>query len=398
MAKLLLIVSGGIAAYKACEFIRLARKAGHSVTPVLTSGGAEFITPLTLSALAESPVYQDLFSLKDESEMGHIRLSREADLIIVAPASANLISRFAQGKADDLAATVLLASDKPILLAPAMNPMMWEKAEVQENLEKLRKNGVHQIGPDAGDMACGETGAGRLSTPEAILAEAEKLLGYSKDLQGFHAIVTSGPTHEPLDPVRFIGNRSSGKQGHAIAKALKKAGATVTLIAGPVTLPDPDGIKTIHVETADQMHDAVQSALPADIFVGAAAVSDWTAKSLPYKHKKEEAHAWHLSLHQTVDILSHVSTLPTGKRPKICIGFSLESNEVENHTTQKLIRKKCDALLMNAVQGGIAPFGRDENQLSWVDKKGITDWGVASKETHAARLAREISTLIKGKI
>ena len=398
MAKILLIVSGGIAAYKACEFIRLARRAGHHVTPVLTAGGAEFITPLTLSALAESPVYQDLFSLKDESEMGHIRLSREADLIVVAPASANLISRYAQGKADDLAATVLLASDKPVLLAPAMNPMMWANADVQDNLQRLRNNGVRQVGPDAGDMACGETGSGRLSEPVAILEEAERILGYTKELQGLHAIVTSGPTFEPLDPVRFIGNRSSGKQGHAIAKALHKAGAKVTLIAGPVTLADPDGIDTIHVETADQMHDAVQNALPADIFVGAAAVSDWTAKALPYKHKKEESHAWHLSLHQTVDILGFVSTLPNGKRPKVSIGFALESHEAESYAVQKLIRKKCDALLMNKVLPESTPFGNDRNQISWVDKTGITDWGLASKEEHAFRLANTIATLIIGKI
>lgn len=398
MAKILLIVSGGIAAYKACEFIRLARRAGHHITPVLTAGGAEFITPLTLSALAESPVYQDLFSLKDESEMGHIRLSREADLIVVAPASANLISRYAQGRGDDLASTILLASNKPVLLAPAMNPMMWGKAEVQDNLKTLRANGVRQIGPDAGDMACGETGSGRLSEPSAILEEAERILGYTKELQGLHAIVTSGPTFEPLDPVRFIGNRSSGKQGHAIAKALRKAGAHVTLVAGPVNLPDPDGITTIHVETADQMHDVVQNALPADIFVGAAAVSDWTAKALPYKHKKEESHAWHLTLHQTVDILGYVSTLPQGKRPKVSIGFALESHEAESYAVQKLIRKKCDALLMNKVLSDRTPFGNDSNHISWVDKTGITDWGTASKEDHAFRLANTIATLIKGKI
>lgn len=398
MAKFVLIVSGGIAAYKACEFIRLARKAGHSVTPILTAGGAEFITPLTLSALAESPVYQDLFSLKDESEMGHIRLSREADLVIVAPASASLISRMAHGEASDLAAAVLLASDKPVLLASAMNPMMWAKPEVQENLTKLRDSGIHQVGPDSGDMACGETGSGRMAEPAAILDEAEKLLGYSKDLQGLRAVVTSGPTYEPLDPVRYIGNRSSGKQGHAIARALARAGARVTLVTGPVTLPDPDGVAVIHVETADQMHDAVQNALPADIFIGAAAVSDWTVKPLPYKHKKEESHAWHLSLHQTVDILGFVSKLPQGQRPQICVGFSLESHEAENHATQKLIRKKCDALLMNTVSAEGNPFGADQNRLSWVAKTGIEDWGVADKDAHAQRLVTTISTLIKGKI
>ncbi len=397
MAKILLIVSGGIAAYKACEFIRLARKSGHSITPVLTKGGAQFITPLTLSALAESPVYDDLFSLKDESEMGHIRLSREADLIVVAPASANMITKMAHGLSEDLASTVLLASDKPVLIAPAMNPMMWQHNATQDNLKILAARGVHQVGPDDGDMACGETGSGRLSNPEAILAKAEELLGFTQTLRGLHAIVTSGPTFEPLDPVRYIGNRSSGKQGHAIAAALRQAGAKVTLVSGPVSLPDPSGVSVVKVETAAEMSDAVNNAMPADIFIGAAAVADWAAPVLPEKHKKT-ADRWNLELTQTPDILSMVASFPQDKRPRLIVGFALESTDIGQNAADKLARKGCDALLVNSVSADKSPFGADHNQLAWLDRTGTTDWGFASKTDHANHLVSTISSLIKGDI
>lgn len=393
MAHILLIVSGGIAAYKACELIRLARKIGHRITPVLTKGGAEFITPLTLSALAESPAYTDLFSLKDEAEMGHIRLAREADIIVVAPCSANFIARLAQGRADDLAAAIALAAkDVPILIAPAMNPAMWENETTQANLAALIERKIRQIGPDAGDMACGETGTGRLVEPAAILAEIERILKLDRPLSGQSAVVTSGPTHEPLDPVRFIGNRSSGKQGHAIAAALNRAGASVTLVTGPVALPDPDGVRTIHVETAAQMKEAVLAALPAAIFVGAAAVADWRVEPLPQKHKKTGAN-WTLTFTQTDDILAQIGALPKDQRPRFVIGFALESDNALDNAAAKRARKNADALLVNTVSEEASPFGANSNRLVWLDDAGPDDWGMAAKEDHAARL---VAKLIEG--
>lgn len=395
MAHILLIVSGGIAAYKACELIRLARKNGHKVTPVLTKGGMEFITALTLSALAESPAYTDLFSLKDESEMGHIRLAREADIIVIAPASANFIARLAQGRADDLAAAIALAAKNvPILLAPAMNPAMWAHDTTRDNLATLRARGVHQIGPETGDMACGEHGEGRLSEPAAILAEAEKILKLERPLSGVTAIVTSGPTFEPIDPVRFIGNRSSGRQGHAIAAALNHAGATVTLVTGPVALSSPDGVRVVAIETAAQMKDAVEASLPADIFVGAAAVADWRIDPLPQKHKKTDD-SWTLTFTQTDDILGFVAQLPAEHRPRYVIGFALESEDAMEHAAAKLARKNADALLVNSVSIDSSPFGAGSNRLIWLDAHHHDDWGVASKEDHAARLADTLIELIK---
>lgn len=397
MAKILLIVSGGIAAYKACEFIRLARKNGHAVVPVLTKGGAEFITPLSLSALAEHQTYTDLFSLKDETEMGHIRLARECDIIVVAPASANMLAKMAHGVADDLASTILLAADKPALIAPAMNPVMWQSAAVQDNLELLLRRGVKRIGPDAGDMACGETGQGRLAEPEAILAKAEELLGVGQKLKGVRAIVTAGPTFEPLDPVRYIGNRASGKQGFAIAEALRDQGADVTLITGPVSLPNPTGIVTIPVETAEMMLESVKNSLPADIFVGTAAVSDWKSEILAQKRKKtgDKDENWALTLQKTPDILGFMGKM-TQNRPKLVIGFALESENLESNAKSKLTVKNADALLVNAVSHEQSPFGADQNRLAWLDKTGLEDWGAASKKDHAKRLAARIATLMQG--
>lgn len=396
MAKILLIVSGGIAAYKTCEFIRLARKEGHGVVPVLTKGGAEFVTALSLSALAEHQTYTDLFSLKDETEMGHIRLARECDIIVVVPCSANMIAKIAHGNADDLASTILLAADKPILIAPAMNPVMWENDAVQANVKTVSARGVHMIGPDAGDMACGETGFGRLADPESILLEAEKILGFTQTLKGLKAVVTSGPTFEPLDPVRYIGNRSSGKQGHAIAEELRKAGASVTLVSGPVSLPNPDGIEVIAVETAENMLEKVKNSLPADIFVGAAAVSDWKTDILDQKRKKsgDIDENWALTLQKTPDILAFMGKLPAKDRPKAVIGFALESENVEANAKTKLAAKNADAILVNSTASN--PFGANDNRLAWLDKAGLEDWGAASKQDHAKHVVAKISQLIKG--
>lgn len=399
MARILLIISGGIAAYKSCEFIRLARKSGHEIIPVLTKGGSEFITPMSIAALAEHEVYTDLFSLKDETEMGHIRLSRDNDLIVIAPASANMIARLAQGRADDLASTLCVASNKPVLFAPAMNPQMWDNQEVQTNIKILGRNPNYtQIGPDNGDTACGELGLGRMVEPIDILNKAEEILGYSKNLKGLRAIVTAGPTHEPLDPVRFLGNHSSGKQGYAIATALHKAGADVTLISGPTSLPDPAHIKTTRVQSAKDMHQAVQDHLPADIFIGAAAVADWQlAKPLTQKHKKDND-TWTLNLTQTPDILKHVAQLPKSERPKVVVGFALESHDAINNARDKLNRKGADALLINAINETHNPFNASSNHLHWLDHAHIDDWGNASKDAHALRITNEISRLIKGDI
>ena len=289
MKKLLLIVAGGIAAYKALELIRLATKAGYGVTTVLTKAGAEFVTPLSLQALTGAKVYTDLFSLTDESEMGHIELSRAADLVVVVPATADILAKMAAGLADDLASTLLLATDKRVLVAPAMNVRMWEHAATQANMALLASRGVLVVPPDEGPMACGEFGPGRLAEPPVILAAIEAALGVAGPLAGRHAIVTSGPTHEPIDPVRYIANRSSGKQGHAIAAALAALGARVTLVTGPVTLPDPIGVQTVHVETAAEMLAAVEAALPADIAVCAAAVGDWRVAERRRRKSKRPA-------------------------------------------------------------------------------------------------------------
>lgn len=393
--QILLIVSGGIAAYKALELIRLLRGAGAAVRCILTEGGAHFVTPLSLSALSEHKVYTDLWSLTDEAEMGHIRLSREADLIVVAPASADLIAKMANGFANDLASTVLLASDKPVLIAPAMNPQMWNNPATQANIGTLRARGVRQIGPNAGDMACGETGWGRMSEPAEILDAIAAALG-PKRLAGLKALVTSGPTFEAIDPVRFIGNRSSGKQGHAIAAALQEAGATVTLITGPVALPDPAGVKTVHIESAAEMLAACERALPADIAVFAAAVSDWrAAKPQTKKIKKSGAKAApEISLTENPDILRTIAGLKKG-RPKLVIGFAAETDDLEANAKAKLKSKSCDWIVANAVgpdaQGREKTFGAEENQVTLVTRSAIEPWPKASKRAIAATLAERIA-------
>lgn len=385
---ILLIISGGIAAYKSLELIRLMRKAGASVRCILTSGGAQFVTPLSVSALCEEPVYQDLWSLKDESEMGHIRLSREADLILIAPASANMIAKMAHGMADDLATTTLLAADKPIIIAPAMNHKMWENPATQANIATLKSRGVRVIGPDEGDMACGEYGVGRMSEPDTIM---QALSVRDGALSGYKALVTSGPTYEPLDPVRFIGNRSSGKQGHAIATALAQAGADVTLITGPVSLPDPAGVKTIHVETAAEMLKSCEAALPCDIAICAAAVSDWgPEQTAPQKIKKSGA-APALKLKENADILKTLSHHK--KRPALVIGFAAETENLLDNARAKLKAKGCDWILANNVAEN--DFGGDANHIIWLSHRLQEDWGQNSKTALAERLAQKIVLHLK---
>lgn len=383
--KILLVISGGIAAYKGLELIRALRKAGASVQCILTKGGAEFITPLSVASLSEHPVYTDLFSLKDETEMGHIRLSREADLIVVAPASANLIAKLAQGIADDLASTTLLAANKHILFAPAMNQEMWGNQATQDNLKTLSARCLTQIGPAAGEMACGETGLGRMSEPADILAAIGNYFEYANALKGKRAIVTAGPTYEPIDPVRFIGNRSSGKQGYAIARALARAGADVTLISGPTSLPAPSGINTIRVETAQEMLTATQNALPADIGVFTAAVSDWSPVQVAStKIKKNGAAPPALTLKENPDILATISK--GAHRPALVIGFAAETDNVLENARAKRLKKSCDWIVVNDVaQDGIG-FAGDQNAVTLITANGEEAWDKSAKDSIARRL------------
>ena len=388
MKKLLLIVSGGIAAYKALELVRLASKAGIGVTAVLTRAGEQFVTPLSLQALSGNKVYQELFSLTDESEMGHIELSRAADLLVVVPASADLLAKMAAGLAGDLASTLLLATDKPVLVAPSMNVRMWEHAATQANVQTLRQRGVMVVEPDSGPMACGEYGPGRLAEPPVILAAIEGMLN-DGPLRGRHAIVTSGPTHEPIDPVRYIANRSSGKQGHAIAAALARLGANVTLITGPVNLPDPPGLDVVHVETAMQMQIAVTKALPADLAVCAAAVGDWrVATEAVQKLKKTGSAPPALTLTENPDILASLSA-PGPHRPGLVIGFAAETEALLDHATAKRVRKGCDWLVANNV-GGTGIMGGEENEILLLTPQGAEAWQRMSKQDVATALALKI--------
>lgn len=390
--RILLIISGGIAAYKSLELIRLIKKSGGSVRCILTKGGAQFVTPLSVAALSEEQVYTDLFSLKDETEMGHIRLSRECDLIVVAPASANIIARIANGLADDLASTTILASDKPVMICPAMNPQMWENAATQANIETLRTRDIHILGPAAGEMACGEIGHGRLIEPDLIHKAISDFFSAGKPLAGRKAVVTSGPTQEPIDPVRFVANRSSGKQGHAIARALAALGADVTLVTGPTALPDPgQGIKTVRIETAREMLESCQKSLPADIFVAAAAVADWAP--LEYaasKMKKTSDTAMTLSLIQNPDILSTLSK-PGPRRPRLVVGFAAETDDVAANAKAKLARKGCDWLVANSVSAANPVFGADQNQVYFLSSGTMEEWPKASKDDVAKKLGERIA-------
>ncbi len=474
---ILLVISGGIAAYKSLELIRLIRKAGGNVRCILTKGGAQFITPLSVSSLSENETYTDLFSLKDETGMGHIRLSREADLIVVAPASANMIAKLANGIADDLASTALLAANKQILLAPAMNHMMWQNPATRENISRLLNRNFQIVGPVEGEMACGEFGLGRMSEPEEILSaiqkalsppgrglgegeeidsdfntfakrlryarksknlsqedlakklevtqqaiekvengqiikpkflyEAAKVLGVSyewlwegtatpphpsplpkgeRELEGLTAIVTSGPTFEPIDPVRFIGNRSSGKQGHAIAQALAESGAAVTLISGPVKENPPAGVKLIEIETAAEMLAAVEKNLPADIFIGAAAVSDWSAAPSAQKIKKQPGKTPALNLRENADILKTVANRK--KRPGLVIGFAAETENLLENAKAKLKSKNCDWIIANNVSENL--FGGDENQVYLITQSSADKWEKQGKRAIAQKLAAKI--------
>ena len=397
--RVLLIISGGIAAYKALELIRLLRRHGRGVTCVLTDNGGQFVTPLSLQALSESKVYTDLFSLTDESEMGHIQLSRSADLVVVAPATANILAKMAAGLADDLASTVLLATDKPVLVAPAMNVRMWLHPATQANMATLAKRGVHVVEPNEGAMACNEFGPGRLAEPPEILEAIERLLDLPAGigaipgpLAGKHVIITSGPTHEPIDPVRYIANRSSGRQGHAIASALAGLGARVTLIAGPVTVPDPPGVTVRHVETASEMLDACQTALPADVAVFAAAVADWRVQhAATGKIKKQPGAAPPtLTLTPNPDILATIAAAGP-RRPRLVVGFAAETDDLMTNAQGKLVRKNADWIVANDVSPETGIMGGAENAVHIVSAAGIETWPRLSKEEVARRLARRIA-------
>ncbi len=396
--RVLLIVSGGIAAYKSLELVRLLRRDGLGVTAVLTQGGAQFVTPLSLQALTEEKVYFALWSLTDESEMGHIQLSRSADLLVAAPASANLLAKMAAGLADDLASTVLLATDKPVLVAPAMNVRMWTHPATVANMALLQSRGVHVVGPDSGAMACNEFGMGRLAEPPAILAAIHALLapGVAADgagpLAGRHALVTSGPTHEPIDPVRYIANRSSGRQGHAVAAALHALGARVTLVSGPVVVPDPAGVLVRHVETAAGMLAACMVALPADIAVCAAAVADWRVDAAsPGKMKKEPGGVPPaLRLVPNPDILAALAAAGPG-RPRLVVGFAAETHDMLAHAQAKLARKGCDWIVANDVRPETGVMGGEANEVHLVTLAGVEHWPRLPKAEVAARLARRVA-------
>jgi phosphopantothenoylcysteine decarboxylase/phosphopantothenate--cysteine ligase len=389
--RILLIVGGGIAAYKALELVRLARKAGIAVRPVLTRSGAEFVTPLSLSALAEDKVYTELFSLTDEAEMGHIELSRSADLLVVAPATADLMAKAANGLAGDLASTILLATDKPVLMAPAMNVRMWEHPATRRNLEALRRDGVLFVGPDEGPMACGEYGEGRMAEPPAILEAIQQALAgaAARPLAGKRALVTAGPTAEPIDPVRVITNRSSGKQGFAIARALAGLGAEVTLVAGPVAQPTPPGVTRVDVETARDMLAACEAALPADVAVFVAAVADWRPEHAGQrKIKKGETGPDPIALVENPDILA---TIARGQpRPRLVIGFAAETNDVEANARAKLTKKGCDWVVANDVSIP-GTMGGDDNAIAIVSREGVERWDRIAKDAVARRLAQRIA-------
>jgi phosphopantothenoylcysteine decarboxylase/phosphopantothenate--cysteine ligase len=393
--RVLLIVAGGIAAYKALDLIRRLRERGAAVRPLLTPAGAKFVTPLSLSALAGDKVYSDLFSLTDESDMGHIRLSREADLVVVVPATADILARMAAGMADDLATTALLATDKPILVAPSMNVRMWEHAATQSNIATLQARGVMIVGPGAGNLACGEVGDGRLADVMDIVAAIENYFA-PKLLSGRTALVTSGPTFEPLDPVRFIGNRSSGRQGHAIAQALADLGAATTLVSGPVSLPDPTGVNVVHVSTAREMLAACEKVLPTDVAVMTAAVADWRPQNESSQKIKKAPGAAppSVALTENPDILCTIAARGNG-RPQLVIGFAAETGDPLTQGRAKLASKGCDWIVANDVSmPGV--LGGDENVVHIIDKSGIDSWPRLSKSEVAKRLVMRIAKQLVG--
>ncbi len=411
---ILLVIGGGIAAYKSAELVRLIRKAGGDVRVILTRAGSQFVTPLTLAGLTGNKVQEDLFSLTDEVEMGHIELSRAADLVVVAPATADLMAKAANGLANDLASTALLATDKRILMAPAMNVRMWLHPATQRNLETLKRDGVRFVGPDAGEMACGEFGPGRMAEPATILeAIVEALAGptvipmpdwqapaaaaITGPLSGRHVLITAGPTHEPIDPVRYIANRSSGKQGYALADAARALGARVTLVSGPVALPDPPGIAVIRVETARQMAEAVEQALPADLAIFAAAVADWRVEDEAGQKLKKDGNAIPpLRLTENPDILARIARHPT-RRPPLVVGFAAETETVIAHATAKRLRKGCDIIVANDVSPASGVMGGDRNIVHVIDAAGVATLpDMAKAEVAAALMQRFAGRLRSG--
>lgn len=408
--RILLIIGGGIAAYKSIELVRLLRKSGHIVRCVLTRAGEQFVTPLTLAALSENRVYTSLFDLKDEVEMGHIQLSREADLVVVAPATADLMAKMANGIADDLATTLLLATDKPVLAAPAMNVRMWLHAATQRNVATLRGDGVTVMAPDEGEMACGEYGPGRLPEPAAIKAAIDKALtapailsgqpdfapANHRPLHGRRILITAGPTHEPIDPVRYIANRSSGKQGFAIAAAAVEAGAEVLLVAGPVPLPTPPGVVRVDVETAREMATEVEAGLPVDAAIMVAAVADWRAADTSSQKIKKDGSGQvpPLALAENPDILASVAK--SAQRPPLLVGFAAETNDVLAHAQAKLDRKGCDWIVANDVAAD--PMGGETNQVHIVSKNGVDSWDRLPKETVARKLMEKIADELDARI
>ena len=389
--RILLIVSGGIAAYKSLDLIRRLRERGAQVRAVMTAAAQQFVTPLSVASLSEDKVYTDLWSLTDESEMGHIRLSREADLVVVAPASADLIARMAAGLASDLATTALLASDKPVLLAPAMNVLMWTHPATQANLDVLARRGVKRVGPGAGDLACGEAGSGRMAEPLEIVAAIEAHFAGSARLAGRRALVTSGPTREPIDPVRYLSNHSSGKQGHAIAAALAAAGAQTVLVSGPTQEPHPAGVAVVAVETAREMLAACEQALPVDVAVMAAAVADWRVEAASrQKLKKDGGGPPVLRLAENPDILATIARR-RNDRPALVIGFAAETGDIVENAKQKRSKKGCDWILANDVSPGTGTFGGDNNRIHLVGPEGVEDWPVMDKRAVAQRLVERIA-------
>ena len=394
--RILLIVAGGIAAYKSLELVRRAREAGASVRAILTDAGAEFVTPMSLGALTGETVYRDLFSLTDESDMGHIQLSRDADLLVVAPATADIMAKMAHGMANDLATTALLATDKPVMIAPAMNVRMWQHPATQANLTTLTERGACVVGPDEGDMACGEYGPGRMAEPDAIVRAVIGFFGTSARLSGRRALVTSGPTYEAIDPVRYIANRSSGKQGHAIASALAGLGAETTLVSGPTCLSDPPGVRVVRVESARDMLAACEENLPADVAVCAAAVADWrVADEAGQKLKKSPGESpAPLALTENPDILRSLGAMGN-RRPGLLVGFAAETENIVANATAKLRSKGCDWIVANDVSAATGTFGGDNNTVHLVSAAGVEDWPRASKNDVAARLAERIAETLE---
>ena len=402
--RILLIIGGGIAAYKSLDLVRRLRERGAEVRVVLTKAGSQFVTPLSVASLSGNPVHMDLFSLTEEAQMGHIELSRAADLVVIAPATADLLAKAANGHADDLASTLLLATDKRVLAAPAMNLRMWLHPATQRNVAQLAKDGMLFVGPADGAMACGEFGPGRMSEVLDIVVAIDATLagdtfislsGKTGPLAGKRVVITSGPTYEPIDPVRYIANRSSGKQGHAIAQAAANAGADVVLVSGPVAIPDPQGVKVLHVESAREMLAAVENTLPADIFIGAAAVADWrVGTAVQEKLKKGSSGPPSLGLVENPDILATVAS--HAKRPQLVVGFAAETQMVLDHARVKLAKKKCDLIIANDVSPATGVMGGDANTVHLVSQGGVESWPTLSKDEVAQRLVADLAQRLKG--